>query len=247
MVIGLSTSPTSFSPASFPCRVSREHSTTRRFINYLSNEAKRNKEQLLMQMRLCTTIITNIMWFRHVFAGRPGARGPLSMLAGLWQHKLRVIWWLIKWQSNTRMNYEIAAWMGFVSSPRWMEMKEVECNFFSSITQFRAPPHKSQFIQLLFMKTKFRAEIAIVPFHFEFRSLTLIQFAPQFCSALRPREWKWLLISMRSENNFVSPYGHDGMTQQQRVKCDKHAMWFERTTLPTCCCLFRAVFLCGGT
>lgn len=171
MVIGLSASPASFSPASFPCRVSREHSTTRRFINYLSNKAKRDKEQHLMQMWLCTTTITNIMWFPHVFAGRPGVRGPVSMLAGLWQHKLRVIWWLIKWQSNTCMNYEIAAWMGFVSSPRWMEMKETKCNFFLFNYTISGPAYKSQFIQLLFMKTKIRAEIAIVPFHFGFRLL----------------------------------------------------------------------------
>lgn len=101
-----------------------------------------DKEQHFMQMWLCTTIITNISWFPHVFAGRPAVRGPASMLAGLWQHKLRVIWWLIKWQSNTCMDYEIAAWMGLVSSPRWMEMKETKCNFsffLSSITQFRGP------------------------------------------------------------------------------------------------------------
>lgn len=177
-----------------------------------------DKEQHLMQMWLCTTIITNISWFRHVFAGRPAVRGPASMLTGLWQHKLRVIWWLIKWQSNTCMDYEIAAWMGLVSSPRWMEMKEMKCNFSFSLQlhNFGAPAHKSQFIQLLFMKTKFWPAIAIVPFHLKFRSLA--RDFNSICTTIwiqfplrRPREWKRLLISMRSENNFAAAaYRHMG-------------------------------------
>lgn len=202
-------------------------------------------------MWLCTTIITNIMWFPHVFAGRPRLRGPVSMLAGLWQHKLRDIWWLIKWQSNTCMNYEIAAWMELVSSPRWMEMKEMKCNFFLFNYTISGPGTQKPIHPIVIHENEIsgRDRDRSISFRISPVRLTLIQFAPQFCS----------LCVHESENDFwfqweakiispsASPYGHDGMTQQQRVKCDKHAMWFERTTLPTCCCLFRAVFLCGGT
>lgn len=135
---------------------------------------------------------------------------------------------------------------------RWMAKKETKCNFsLFNYTIFGAPAHKSQFIQLLFMKTKFWPAIAIVPFHLKFRLLGC-DFN-SICTTIR------VLLPFRvdreSENDFwfrcaarIAIWAHNGMTQQQkaaRVKCDKHAMWFERTTLPTCCCLFRAAFMWG--
>lgn len=116
------------------------------------------------------------------------------------------------------MDYEIAAWMGLVSSPRWMEMKETKCNFSFSLQlhNFGARAHKSQFIQLLFMKTKFWPAIAIVPFHWKFRSLaadfnsicTTIRILFPFASSPRVKmTFDFDAKRKRFRRCSVSPYG----------------------------------------
>lgn len=252
MAIGLSTS---FSAA---CRVSREHSTTRRFINYLSNEASKqgDKKQHLMQMRLCTTIITNISWFLHVFAGRPGVRGPTSMLAGLWQRKLRVIWWLIKWQSNTCMDYEIAAWMGLVSSLDEWRWKKENVIFLSSITQFRGPGTQKPIHPIVIHENEILArdrdrsislEISLVRRDFNSICTTIRILFP----LRRPRRVKMTFDFVAKRKQFRrTPYRHMEWPNNKRppelnainMQCDLR----ERRCLLVAAC-FEQRILCGGT
>lgn len=127
MAIGLSTS---FSSA---CRVFREPSTTRRFINYLASEWG-DKEQHLMQMWLCTTIITNISWSSRVARACVGrlqcwlacGSANCALFGGSLNGNPTHVW-------ITRSRHE---WDS--SRDEWRRKKR-NVIFLSSITQFRGP------------------------------------------------------------------------------------------------------------